>query len=250
STFKGSKWDRGILPHDSLDLLEAERGEKVDVPRGGKLDWQPLREKIIKQGMRNSNVIAIAPTATISNIMGSSPCIEPIFTNSFAKGNLSGNFCVLNPYLVKDLKKRGLWTNEIRQEIKYHDGEIGSIDGIPADLKRKYATAFSIDYNYLLDAAARRQKWIDQSQSVNLFFASTDLRTLSHMYRAAWRKGLKTTYYLRTPSASNITKATESGKAEAPSTGSAGGADPEEYKRWLAEQKRKNDAGEVCDACQ
>ncbi len=250
SSYEGSKWSRGLLPQDTLDLLEEERGDTVDVPRGGRMDWEPLRKKIATQGMRNSNVLAIAPTATISNIMGSSPCIEPIFTNSFAKGNLSGNFCVLNPYLVKDLKKRGLWTDEIRQELKYRDGEVGSIDGIPADLKRKYATAFSIDYNYLLDAAARRQKWIDQSQSVNLFFASTDMRSLSHMYRAAWRKGLKTTYYLRTPSASNITKATESAKVEAPSTGSAGGADPEEYKRWLVEQKRKNDAGEVCDACQ
>ncbi len=250
STYDGSKWSRGLLPQDTLDLLEQERGEPIDCPRGGRMDWTKVREKIATHGMRNSNVIAIAPTATISNIMGSSPCIEPLFTNAFAKGNLSGNFFVLNTYLVKDLKKRGLWNEETRQQIKYHDGELSSIDEIPADLKRKYATAYGVDYNYILDAAARRQKWIDQSQSVNLFFASSDMRSLSHMYRAAWRKGLKTTYYLRTPSASNITKATSSRATEA--TVEAPGivpADPEEYKLWLAEQKRKAAIGE-CEACQ
>jgi ribonucleoside-diphosphate reductase alpha chain len=249
STYEGSKWSRGILPQDSLELLEQERGEPIDVQRGGRMDWEPLRAKIARQGMRNSNVLAIAPTATISNIMGSSPCIEPLFTNAFAKGNLSGNFFVLNTYLVKDLKKRGLWSEETRQQIKYHDGELSSIDEIPADLKRKYTTAFSIDFNYLLDAAARRQKWIDQSQSVNLFFAGSDMRGLSHMYRGAWRKGLKTTYYLRTPSASNITKASVSKAAEAGTPAAITPADPEEYKRWLAEQKRKAESGD-CEACQ
>ncbi len=204
STYEGSKWSRGLLPQDTVDLLEKERGVPVDVQRGGRMDWTPVREKIAKQGMRNSNVLAIAPTATISNIMGSSPCIEPLFTNAFAKGNLSGNFFVLNPHLVKDLKKRGLWDVNIQEQIKYHDGELGTIEEVPADLKRKYATAFSVDYSYILDAAARRQKWIDQSQSVNLFCASPDMRTLSFMYRDAWKKGLKTTYYLRTPSASSI----------------------------------------------
>ena len=208
STYKGSKWDRGLLPQDTVDLLAKERGLDIDVPRGGKMDWSGLRAKIAKNGMRNSNVLAIAPTATISNIMGSSPCIEPLFTNFYTKSNLSGDFMVLNPYLVKDLKKRGLWNPEIQAKIKYTDGELESIEEVPLDLKRKYATAFGIDWAWLLDAAARRQKWIDQSQSVNLFCGESAMQTLSHMYRAAWRKGLKTTYYLRTRSASNIEKAT------------------------------------------
>ena len=208
STYKGSKWDRGLLPQDTVDLLAKERGLDIDVPRGGKMDWSGLRAKIAKNGMRNSNVLAIAPTATISNIMGSSPCIEPLFTNFYTKSNLSGDFMVLNPYLVKDLKKRGLWNPEIQAKIKYTDGELESIEEVPVDLKRKYATAFGIDWAWLLDAAARRQKWIDQSQSVNLFCGESAMQTLSHMYRAAWRKGLKTTYYLRTRSASNIEKAT------------------------------------------
>ncbi len=207
-TYKGSKWDRGLLPHDTVDLLQEERGVEVEVPRGGKMDWSSLREKIKRQGMRNSNVLAIAPTATISNIMGSSPCIEPLFSNMLVKSNLSGDFMVLNPYLIRDLKKRGLWTDEIRQRLKYTDGELESIEEITSDLKRKYATAFAIDPAYIIDAAARRQKWIDQSQSVNLWFGDSDMRPLSLMYRTAWKKGLKTTYYLRTRSASNIEKST------------------------------------------
>lgn len=208
SSYKGSKWDRGLMPQDTLDLLAQERGQEVDVPRGGKMDWSALRAKIAKQGMRNSNVLAIAPTATISNIMGSSPCIEPLLSNMLVKANLSGDFMLLNPFLIRDLKKRGLWTADIQNKLKYMDGEIEAIEEIPVDLKRRYATAFSIDWAWLVDAAARRQKWIDQSQSVNLFFGSTEMSTLSHMYRGAWRKGLKTTYYLRTRSASNIEKST------------------------------------------
>ncbi|NQY31586.1 MAG: ribonucleoside-diphosphate reductase subunit alpha [Coraliomargarita sp.] len=214
STYKGSKWDRGMMPQDTLDLLESERGEEVVVPRAGKMDWKPLREKIAKQGMRNSNVLAIAPTATISNIMGTSPCIEPTYKNLFVKSNLSGDFIVLNGHLVHDLKKRGLWTAEMRDQLKYFDGELDSIDGIPDDIREKYKTAFTVEYQYFIDAAARRQKWIDQSQSVNLFLAEPDIKTLSHMYRDAWRKGLKTTYYLRTLGASNIEKATVSVKKE------------------------------------
>ena len=172
------------------------------------MDWDVLRAKIQRQGMRNSNVLAIAPTATISNIMGSTPCIEPTFKNLFVKGNLSGYFIVLNTYLVRDLKALGLWGEDMVERLKYYDGELADIEEIPADLKKKYATAFSIDYEWFIEAAARRQKWIDQSQSVNLFLATPDLKTLSHMYRAAWHKGLKTTYYLRTQQASNIEKAT------------------------------------------
>ncbi len=215
STYTGSKWDRGLLPTDTVDLLEKERGVAIDVPRGGKMDWKPLREKIAKQGMRNSNVLAIAPTATISNIMGTSPCIEPIYKNLFVKSNLSGDFIVLNGTLVRDLKSRGLWDQDMRDNLKYFDGELSDIDRIPEDLKRKYATAFGIEFDYIIRAAARRQKWIDQAQSVNLFLGSPDLKTLSHMYRAAWRVGLKTTYYLRTLGASNIEKATVSVKKEA-----------------------------------
>ena len=144
----------------------------IEVPRGGRMDWTPLREKIARQGMRNSNVLAIAPTATISNIMGSSPCIEPSYKNLFVKSNLSGDFIVLNAHLVRDLKARGLWNQEMVDNLKYFDGSLADIEGIPDDLQKKYQTAFDIDYNWLIDAAARRQKWIDQSQSVNLFLVA------------------------------------------------------------------------------
>jgi ribonucleoside-diphosphate reductase alpha chain len=208
STYKGSKWDRGLLPQDTVDLLEDERGRKIDVPRGGKMDWSVVREKIAKHGMRNSNVLAIAPTATISNIMGTTPCIEPNYKNLYVKSNLSGDFIVLNAELVKDLKKSGLWNQEMLDQLKYFDGELDAIDDIPEALKHKHKTVFGIGFEYIVDAAARRQKWIDQSQSVNLFLATPDMKALSHMYRRAWDKGLKTTYYLRTLQASNIEKAT------------------------------------------
>jgi ribonucleoside-diphosphate reductase alpha chain len=186
ATFKGSMWDRGILPHDSLDILEEERGVKVDLPRGGKLDWAPVRERINRHGMRNSNVLAIAPTATISNIMGTSPCIEPAYKNLFVKSNLSGEFIILNAYLVKDLKALDLWNEEMLDQLKYFDGELADIATIPEEIKQRYLTAFDIPFNYFIDAAGRRQKWIDQSQSVNLFLGKPDLKTLSHTYRAAW----------------------------------------------------------------
>ena len=212
SSYAGSKWSRGLLPQDTLDLLEDERGVPVEVPRGGRMDWAPVRAKIAAQGMRNSNVLAIAPTATISNITATSPCIEPTYKNLFVKSNLSGEFIVLNPFLVKDLKARGLWNQEMIDNLKYFDGELKDIDSVPADLKQKYLTAFGIDFKWVIESAARRQKWIDQSQSVNLWLATPDLKTLSHMYRQAWRTGLKTTYYLRTLGASNIEKATISTK--------------------------------------
>lgn len=212
SSYQGSKWDRGLLPPDTLEMLEQERGEKVEVDRGQRMDWAELRTKISHQGMRNSNVLAIAPTATISNIMGSSPCIEPAYKNLFVKSNLSGDFIVLNSYLVRDLKKRGLWGKDMLDNLKYFDGEIQDIQEIPDDLKQIYTTAFGVEYKAIIEAAARRQKWIDQSQSLNLFLAKPDMKTLSHMYRAAWRHGLKTTYYLRTLGASNIEKATVSVK--------------------------------------
>ncbi len=245
SSFKGSKWDRGLMPSDTLELLEKERGVAVDVPRGGKMDWSPLRDKIQSQGMRNSNVLAIAPTATISNIMGTTPCIEPVYKNLFVKSNLSGDFIVLNGELVRDLKSRGLWTQEMRDNLKYFDGELTEIEGVPEDLKRKYSTAFGIDYDYIVRAAARRQKWIDQAQSVNLFLGTPDLKTLSHMYRAAWRCGLKTTYYLRTLGASNIEKATVSvKKKEAPAKKEF----TEAEKKACSLEAMMN--GEECEACQ
>jgi ribonucleoside-diphosphate reductase alpha chain len=178
------------------------------------LDWTSLRAKIAIQGMRNSNVLAIAPTATISNITNTSPCIEPTYKNLFVKSNLSGEFIVLNPFLVKDLKSRGLWDQDMNDSLKYFDGELKDIERIPEDLKAKYLTAFDIDAKWVVEAAARRQKWIDQSQSVNLWIKTPDLKTLSHMYRHAWHAGLKTTYYLRSLGASTIEKATVSVKKE------------------------------------
>ena len=242
-TFTGSKWDRGLLPQDTIDILEKERGLPIKVPRGGKMNWDDLRKKIDKQGMRNSNVLAIAPTATISNIMGSHPCIEPTYKNLFVKSNLGGEFVMLNHFLVRDLKKLGLWTDNIRDNIKYYDGDLQNIEEIPTDIKQRYLTAFDIDYQYLIDAAARRQKWIDQAQSVNLFIPEPDLKVLSHMYRDAWHKGLKTTYYLRSLGASNIEKATISLKKSS----SQKTYSKNEQQACSVEASRN---GEECEACQ
>jgi ribonucleoside-diphosphate reductase alpha chain len=252
STYKGSKWDRGLLPQDTLDLLEDERGRKIDVPRGGKMDWSVVREKIAKSGMRNSNVLAIAPTATISNITGTTPCIEPNYKNLYVKSNLSGDFIVLNSELVRDLKKASLWNQEMLDQLKYFDGELDSIDDIPEHLKQKHKTVFGIGHEFIIDAAARRQKWIDQSQSVNLFLATPDMKTLSHMYRRAWDKGLKTTYYLRTLQASNIEKATVESKKDMRGVMAN---QPAAGKTFTAEEKMacSIDAmrnGGECEACQ
>ena len=253
STFRGSKWDRGILPQDSLELLEKERGSAVEVPKEGKMDWSIVREKIAKHGMRNSNVIAIAPTATISNIMGSSPCIEPTYKNLFVKSNLSGDFMVLNRFLVNDLKKEGLWGKEMSDQLKYFDGELSDIPNIPDWIKNKYLTAFDVSYEFVIASAARRQKWIDQSQSVNLFLGEPDLKALSHMYRAAWRQGLKTTYYLRTLGASNIEKATVDLKQKKPLADMS--EEPSAKKQYTEAEKKACSIeammnGEECEACQ
>jgi len=241
STYRGSKWERGILPQDSLELLQEERGLEVQVPRGGKMDWRPVRDKILKHGMRNSNVLAIAPTATISNIMGTTPCIEPNYKNLFVKSNLSGDFTVL------DLRKEGLWKQDMLDQLKYFDGELADIDNIPDELKMKHLTVFGVPYSYIINAAARRQKWIDQSQSVNLFLATPDMKTLSHMYRHAWHVGLKTTYYLRTLQASNIEKATVTRKKiEMPQT--TGGQKPGYTEAQAMACSLEN--GEGCEACQ
>ncbi|MEY3395592.1 MAG: hypothetical protein RL346_1828 [Verrucomicrobiota bacterium] len=259
STYQGSKWSRGLLPQDTIDLLEDQRGRKIDVPRGGKMDWSVVREKIAKHGMRNSNVLAIAPTATISNIMGTTPCIEPNYKNLYVKSNLSGDFTILNTELVKDLKKAGLWSPEMVDQLKYFDGELDAIDEIPEHIKLKHKTVFGIEYEYIIDAAARRQKWIDQSQSVNLFLSTPDLKTLSHMYRRAWEKGLKTTYYLRTLQASNIEKTTVDVKKEqrgvmASQTATTAAANAAS-KAYTAEQKMACSIeammnGGECEACQ
>lgn len=204
STFKGSKWSRGLMPLDTIALLETERGVDVDVNRNASLNWRTLREKIRKNGMRNSNVLAIAPTATISNIFGSSPCIEPDYRHIFSKSNLSGEFIWVTPALVKALKRNNLWNDRLREEIKYAKGELENIETIPQKLRNQFKTAFKIDQKWLLRAAAVRQKWIDQSQSINLFLDRPDEKLLSLLFLTAWKMGLKTTYYLKNKSASDI----------------------------------------------
>ncbi len=251
-SYAGSKWDRGILPQDTMELLASERGEAIEVDRSSRMDWEPLRDKIAAQGMRNSNVIAIAPTATISNITGTSPCIEPMYKNLFAKSNLSGDFVVLNPYLVADLKAAGLWSAELATELKVREGDLTEIDRIPAEIRNRYRTAFQIPPEALIEAAARRQKWIDQSQSLNLFLRHPDMRAMSHMYRAAWRSGLKTTYYLRTLGASSIEKATVAVTvpAEQPTSAEPTAEQPPATADALACSIEAMRIGKECEACQ
>jgi ribonucleoside-diphosphate reductase alpha chain len=208
SSFKGSLWDRGILPQDTLKLLEQERGGYVEVDSSETLDWKALRERIKKHGMRNSNCLAIAPTATIANIVGVSASIEPTFQNLFVKSNLSGEFTVVNDYLVADLKKLGLWDEVMIADLKYFDGNLARIDRAPAELRRLYATAFEVDPSWLVEAAARRQKWIDQSQSLNIYIANASGKRLDDTYKLAWIRGLKTTYYLRALGATHAEKST------------------------------------------
>ncbi len=211
STYKGSLWDRGILPQDSLDLLREERGGYVDVDMSSSMDWDALRARIRQHGMRNSNCVAIAPTATISNIVGVSACIEPTYQNLFVKSNLSGEFTVVNDYLVRDLKARGLWDEVMVADIKYFDGALGQIDRIPAELRTLYATAFEVDTKWVIEAASRRQKWIDQAQSLNIYMAGASGKKLDDTYKLAWVRGLKTTYYLRTMAATSAEKSTGRG---------------------------------------
>jgi ribonucleoside-diphosphate reductase alpha chain len=208
STYKGSKWDRNIFPQDTLDLLEQERGVPVETKRGGKLDWTPVREHVKQYGMRNSNCMAIAPTATISNIAGCFPCIEPIYKNLYVKANMSGEFTVVNKYLVEDLKKIGRWDHDMLELIKYYDGSVQQIEHIPQHLKEKYKEVFEIDSVRLINMTAVRGKWIDQSQSHNVFMKGVSGKMLNEIYIAAWKAGLKTTYYLRTLGASQIEKST------------------------------------------
>jgi ribonucleoside-diphosphate reductase alpha chain len=208
SSFEGSLWDRGILPQDTLDLLAAERGGYVELDRSSALDWEALRGRIKRHGMRNSNCIAIAPTATIANIVGVSASIEPTFQNLFVKSNLSGEFTVTNEYLVADLKQAGLWDEVMIADLKYFDGNLARIDRAPAALRRLYATAFEVEPKWLVEAGARRQKWIDQSQSLNIYMGGASGRRLDDTYKLAWIRGLKTTYYLRAMGATHAEKST------------------------------------------
>lgn len=208
SSYQGSLWSQGILPLDSLQLLEKERGGHVEVDRTVRLDWDALRAKIKADGMRNSNCVAIAPTATISNIVGVDASIEPSFGNLSVKSNLSGEFTVINQYLVRDLKKLGLWDEVMVMDLKHFDGSLRPIERVPTDLKQLYATAFEVEPQWLVEAASRRQKWIDQAQSLNIYMAGASGKKLHDTYLLAWQRGLKTTYYLRTISATHVEKST------------------------------------------
>ncbi|MDP1687927.1 ribonucleoside-diphosphate reductase subunit alpha [Hydrogenophaga sp.] len=208
ASYKGSLWDQGVLPLDTLDLLSRERGGYVDVDRSVTLDWDALRQKIATDGMRNSNCVAIAPTATISNIIGVDASIEPCFGNLSVKSNLSGEFTVINGYLVKDLKRLGLWDDVMVMDLKHFDGSLRPIDRVPQEVKALYATAFEVEPLWLVEAAARRQKWIDQAQSLNIYMAGASGKKLDDTYKLAWLRGLKTTYYLRTTSATQAEKST------------------------------------------
>ncbi|MGH8725340.1 MAG: ribonucleoside-diphosphate reductase subunit alpha [Burkholderiales bacterium] len=221
ASFPGSLWDRGVLPQDTLDILSAERGGYVELDRSAALDWERLRGRIRKHGMRNSNCLAIAPTATIANIVGVSASIEPTYQNLFVKSNLSGEFTVVNEYLVADLKRAGLWDEVMIADLKYFDGNLARIDRAPAALRRLYATAFEVEPKWLVECGARRQKWIDQSQSLNIYMAGASGKKLDDTYKLAWIRGLKTTYYLRSLGATHAEKSTvQSGELNAVPTDS------------------------------
>jgi ribonucleoside-diphosphate reductase alpha chain len=208
SSYRGSLWDRGILPQDSLALLAEQRGGYVEVDDSESMDWSALRTRIATHGMRNSNCVAIAPTATISNIIGVDASIEPSFGTLSVKSNLSGEFTVVNEYLVRDLKALGLWDDVMVMDLKHYEGSLRPIDRVPESLKSLYATAFEIEAPWLVEAASRRQKWIDQAQSLNIYIAGASGKKLDDTYKLAWLRGLKTTYYLRTKAATHVEMST------------------------------------------
>ena len=260
ASFDGSLWSRGILPIDSLEKLRLERGEEyLDVDTSATLDWAALREKVTGQGMRNSNVMAIAPTATISNICGVSQSIEPTYQNLYVKSNLSGEFTVTNAWLVNDLKALGLWDEVMINDLKYYDGSVQPIERIPAELKARYATAFEVEPKWLVEAAARRQKWLDQAQSLNLYIKGVSGRKLDVTYRMAWLRGLKTTYYLRALGATAVEKSTVERSTlnavshQAPGAGATAPRGVEEFLTGKGGQ-RPPSAGDIdelgCEACQ
>ncbi len=248
ASFKGSLWDRNLLPQDTLALLREERGGYVELDDSSSLDWDLLRERIKKHGMRNSNSVSIAPTATISNIIGVSACIEPTYQNLYVKSNLSGEFTVVNEYLVRDLKRLGLWDEVMVADLKYFDGNLARIDRIPVELRKLYATAFEVEPSWLVECAARRQKWIDQSQSLNIYISNASGKKLDDTYKLAWLRGLKTTYYLRALGATHAEKSTvTSGQLNSvPSDGGAAqrsAADAESPKFCAIDNPE-------CEACQ
>jgi ribonucleoside-diphosphate reductase alpha chain len=261
ASFDGSLWSQGILPHDSVALLRKHRGGYVEVDESVTMDWDALRTRIKQQGMRNSNCVAIAPTATISNIIGVSACIEPTYQNLYVKSNLSGEFTVVNEHLVRDLKKLGLWDEVMVADLKYFDGSLSRIDRVPADLRALYATAFEVEPNWIVECASRRQKWIDQAQSLNIYMAGASGKKLDDTYKLAWLRGLKTTYYLRTLGATSAEKSTGrggelnavnvSGASSTSGTFAATQTMPEPEILGVACTMRPGDPGfEECEACQ
>jgi len=242
-SYKGSKWDRGLLPQDTIALLEEERGIKIEVPKGGVLDWTPVRESIKQYGMRNSNTMAIAPTATISTISGCYPCIEPIYKNIYVKANTSGEFTILNRYLVEDLKKLNIWNDEMLDQIKYYDGNLQMITSIPKNIKNMYKEAFEIDPEWLVNLTAVRAKWIDQSQSHNVFMMGVSGSKLNDIYMYAWKMGLKTTYYLRTLAATQIEKSTLDASKY-------GYTQKREYESVNNDPPKETKTPNVCESCQ
>jgi ribonucleoside-diphosphate reductase alpha chain len=261
SSYRGSLWDRGILPQDSLKLLAEERGGYLEVDMSESMDWTSLRNRIKDYGMRNSNCVAIAPTATISNIIGVSACIEPTYQNLYVKSNLSGEFTEINEYLVRDLKARGLWDEVMISDLKYFDGTLAKIDRIPQELRDIYATAFEVEPSWLVEAASRRQKWIDQAQSLNIYMAGASGKKLDETYKLAWLRGLKTTYYLRTMGATHMEKSTSKtgalnavsadGAASGGMAASGGLVVTADDIAGPACMLRPGDAGfEECEACQ
>ncbi len=252
SSYEGSLWSKGILPIDSVAILAEQRGaEYIDVDRSQTLDWIGMRTRVKAQGMRNSNVMAIAPTATIANITDASQSIEPTYQNLYVKSNLSGEFTVVNPYLVHDLKKRGLWDAVMVNDLKYFDGSVQQIDRIPADLKALYATAFEVEPRWLVDAASRRQKWIDQAQSLNLYIAGASGKKLDITYRMAWFRGLKTTYYLRALSATSTEKSTvTTGSLNAVSSAASGASSAAPFTEAAEVPNACSIDNPDCEACQ
>ena len=250
SSYEGSLWSKGILPIDSVEILARERGEKyLNMDRGQTLDWESVRNKVRTSGIRNSNVMAIAPTATIANITGVSQSIEPTYQNLYVKSNLSGEFTVVNPYLVHDLKARGLWDNVMVNDLKYYDGSVLPIDRVPDDLKEIYRTAFEVEPRWLVEAASRRQKWIDQAQSLNLYISQANGKKLDITYKMAWLSGLKTTYYLRAIGATTAEKSTiNDGRLNSVSSG--GGEEPAEFSQAAEVPQACAIDNPDCEACQ
>jgi ribonucleoside-diphosphate reductase alpha chain len=259
SSYKGSLWDRGMLPQDTLALLRDERGGYVEIDESSTMPWDALRGRIREHGMRNSNCIAIAPTATISNIIGVGASIEPEYQNIYVKSNLSGEFTVVNEHLVAELKRRNLWDEVMVADLKYFDGSLARIDRVPADLRTLYATAFEIDPKWIVEAGARRQKWIDQAQSLNIYMAGASGKKLDDTYKLAWLRGLKTTYYLRTLAKTSAEKSTGQGGelnavphsgGEMSAQAAGGGASRASYAAAEAEPKMCLINDPTCEACQ